>query len=533
MEFNDKWYKFDGFSNLPSPIRVLFGLNEGSWEIKKIEREGQGASVSKHVIEIWGDENTGYASLIQLSKNRKGFLPEVVLEEPNQFSFRAFHLDIARGGVPTLHTLVEILKWLFILKYNKFGIYFEDLFPWNDIQGIGKNRGRLSLTEWKNIVGTGASLGIDVFPSLELLGHMEHILDLPKFQKFSEFWWMNTDCLDVSNTKATDFTTSLLKDAIKKTKSNLIHIGGDETWLLGRGKSLDKLKSYKGPDLYLDYYQDLVRTVVAHKKTPMLWGDMLTGMYLTDDARSMWSKVINDPLWNEVLIANWDYEPLDTKHFIKRIREIGHEDKQIVCPALNNWSTFYPDFESAIRNVDSFITAAEVEQLPGYMITAWGDSGQESLFSFLNPLLMVSADHSSSSESWPRKFSVLFGEDINSSYARFYAGTKSVGPALRNVIYSPISSLPQRRTLPNNWQEEMKKFYRSAKRANLSPDMMFILSMVSNAIDLAERKFNKNSYIDMVHRYEKLWLKERKPEGLENVVSRLMGAFEVYRLRIM
>jgi hexosaminidase len=530
LDFSGKWIKFDGFSNLPPPIENMFGLKKGTWDIKKIKRNGQGVSVSKDKIEVWGDINVAYATLIQIAKNKHGYLPEITLEEEDNFKFRGFHLDIARGGVPNLKTFQTILKWMFLLKYNKFAIYFEDLFPWTGKPEIGKNRGRLTNEEWKQILKTGSELSIDVFPSLELLGHMEHILKIPKYQEFSELWWMGYDCLDISNKRAKKFAISLLEDALDKTTSDLIHIGGDETWILGRGRSLDTLHEYKGPELYLEHYREMVKTVTDRNKTPMLWGDMLTGMYLTEDGKKLWKKVVDDTIWDKAIIANWDYEPLDTKHFIDRIHEIGHKKMQIVSPSLNNWSTFYPDFDSAIKNIVSFIEAAKIENLLGYMVTAWGDGGQESLFTYLYPLLLASVDYSTNRDLWPVKYSVLTGENIETSRLRFAAGVPSVGPALRNVLYSPLNYIEHRRELPRDWTDKMNDFYKSSEGVNLPEEMQIIKNMVSNAINFASNTFDKSSYMKVVDQYEKLWLDERKPDGLENIVSRFMGTYEAKRL---
>lgn len=532
VEFDGHWEKFDGFSNMPEQIRKRFNLKKGSWEIKSINKKGQGISASRKEVEIWGESNIAYASLIQLTRNYPGSFPLLSLEEENPFSFRGFHLDIARGGVPSISTFEELLKWLFLLKYNKFAIYFEDLFPWNDKESIGFHRGRLLDTEWNRILAISGELGIDTFPSLELLGHMEHFLKLEKYQEFSELWWMDNDCLDVSNKEARKFAQSLLKDALGKSPSNLMHIGGDETWTLGRGRSLDKLHDYQGPDLYLEHYRSLIELVTQKKKIPVLWGDMLTGMYLNSDSRKAWAKVVEDPIWDSAVIANWDYEPLDITHFVSRITEIGHKDKQIACPALHNWSTFYPDFEPAIKNVTSFLKAALKEKLPGYMITAWGDRGQECLFSFLNPLIMASADFTSEPSKWPLKYSILSGEPLKSSESRFLAGKTAIGPMIRNVLYSPLGYMSQRRPLKEDWKKEMKEFLTTYQNVDLSRDMELIRRMISNALTLSDKKFDLDLYEQMVRKYEELWLAERKPDGLENVVSRLLGTMESKRLKL-
>lgn len=74
---------------------------------------------------------------------------------------------------------------------------------------IGSLRGRLAEEELREIIDYGKNLGIEVFPSLELCGHMENILILPEFMKYSEWHRPEEGCLDVSNEEARNFTYKL------------------------------------------------------------------------------------------------------------------------------------------------------------------------------------------------------------------------------------------------------------------------------------------------------------------------------------
>ena len=122
LKTTDKFFYFDGFSNFPEFLSKEFNIPKGTWTIKKVEREGTGLKICDKTVEIWGNENICYATLIQIIKQTKTKLPELLVEEKFTFKFRGFHLDIARGGVPKVETFKRILRWLFLLKYNYFAI---------------------------------------------------------------------------------------------------------------------------------------------------------------------------------------------------------------------------------------------------------------------------------------------------------------------------------------------------------------------------------------------------------------------------
>ncbi|MGC9219587.1 MAG: family 20 glycosylhydrolase [Athalassotoga sp.] len=307
IKIGSEVYAFDGFSNFPEFLQREFNIPSGKWHIEKINKNGNGLKITDEKVQIWGNELTSYETLFQLIRQFKNVLPEIEIEESFKFSFRGYHLDIARGGVPNLKTFKSILRWLFLLKYNYFAIYFEDLFPWRIDPEIGKRRGRLTQEELEETIDYGKAMGIEVFPSLELTGHMEHILSLPKYHRFSEWHRPSEGCLDLSNEQARKFAIDLLEEVVDFFPSKYIHIGGDETWALGRGKSLNKGWEFEGHKLYEKHYDRMIKVVKAHEKIPMMWGDMLTGMYLSREESEKWQEVLKSKIWDEASIANWDY----------------------------------------------------------------------------------------------------------------------------------------------------------------------------------------------------------------------------------
>ncbi len=439
-----KSYTFDGFSNFPEFLQSEFNLPIGKWKIEKVNRDGNGLKITDGKVQLWGDEKVSYATLIQLVKQFNNSLPELEVEESFNFEFRGYHLDIARGGVPNLEAFKKMLRWLFLLKYNYFGIYFEDLFPWDKHPDIGKHRGRLTKSELKEIVDYGKNLGIEVFPSLELTGHMEHILTIPKYQEFSEWHRPTEGCLDLSNEKARRFAIELLEEVIEFFPSNYIHIGGDETWALGRGKSLNKGWQFEGHKLYEKHYSEMIKIVKSRSKTPMMWGDMLTGMYLSKAESKKWQEVLKSEMWDNVVIANWDYSPKGVNFFKDKINSFGKKRKasQIACPGLSDWNTYYPNFESALTNVRNFISAAKEENLHGFLVTSWGDDGQECLFTFLNPLILATMEMAEGDEKWEKKWEAITKESEEITRVRKLFGNPAISSSSsKRVLFSELDPL--------------------------------------------------------------------------------------------
>ncbi len=524
LDFTGKWFDFDGFQNFPDFLAREFEVPKGEWKVTETKQKGTGLKIKNKEITIWGDKQTDYATIIQLVKQCKGCLPEAAVEEVLQFRFRGYHLDIARGGVPTVKTFERTLRWLFLLKYNFFAIYFEDLYPWEKHPEIGAHRGRLTAEELKEIVGYGDNLGIDVFPSLELAGHMEHTLTLPEYSRFSEWHRPQEGCIDLSNREAREFAYELLEETVENTKSEYVHIGGDETWALGRGKSLNETWRFEGPRLYELHHRNMIEKVKKAGKTPILWGDMISGMYLPGESEK-WAEVLESPIWKQVLVANWDYSSSPKQHFVDKIgifKDRGVE--QIACPALSNWNSYYPNFHTALENTENFLTAARETNLPGFLITAWGDDGEECLFSFLEPLLLASMEFAEGDGSWKEKWTAITGEDENVLNARVLFGDPTVHEALKHAIFRDFwfqrLSAENREKVKTKWEKTLK----TIEEVPLPEDLDFIRRMMETGIKVLDDKAKVSDFIALSNSYSKLWLAERKPEGLERIVERFWGA---------
>jgi len=525
MKVGKKRYSFDGFSNLPAFLKREFEIKSGKWRIEKIDRPGNGVKITDGKAQIWGDEFTSYATLIQIVRQFEDVLPEIEVEESFKFKFRGYHLDIARGGVPNLNTFKSLLRWLFLIKYNYFAIYFEDLFPWKIDPEIGKRRGRLTTDEMEEIMDYGKSLGIEVFPSLELTGHMEHILSLPKYHEFSEWHRPSEGCLDLSNKAASDFAIKLLEEVVEFFPSKYIHIGGDETWALGRGKSLNKKWEFEGHKLYESHYDRMIKIVKSHGKMPMMWGDMLTGMYLSKAESEKWQEVLKSKIWDEVDIANWDYSPNKKTFFKDKINSFGERKaSQIACPGLSDWNTFYPDFKTALSNVKNFIGAAKDENLPGFMVTSWGDDGQECLFSFLNPLILATMEIAEGNGRWEEKWVALNGEDEKITNVRKIFGNSEISTmTLKRALFGDLYPLYKIKDEKQKIKNEFERALEETKNIILPDDLEFLRQMIEVTVSLMNGKARSSDFISLSNVYSKLWLKERKPQGLEYLLPRFWG----------
>jgi len=549
IEFDGTWYDFDGFQNFPEFLAKEFGIGKGSWVVEKTEGSGSGVVIEKGVVRIWGDEKIAYATILQLVMQGRGMLPKVKVVEEFRYRFRGFHLDVARGGVPTVNTLKKLLKWLYILKYNYLALYLEDLFPWEKYKDIGVVRGRYSREELREVIEYGKKLGVEVIPSLELLGHMERILVLPPYRKFSEWHNPAEGVLDASDEEARNFAKDLLKEVVEFFPSEYIHIGGDETWALGRGKSLDKTLRFEGPKLYEEHTKMLVSVVKEHGKKPMIWGDMITAAYLRESEKEVWRSILESPIWRETIVVNWDYTPRPVEHFKNSIKIISDKGlRQIIAPGLWNWNRFYPDYPTALENLRNFFAAAKNDpSVEGFLITAWGDDGSECLFQYLDPLILASMEIAEGSGEWEEKWMALTGEakevlEIRKDFGKIFSAKEEFWVRWgfwlpKHIVLKTdimrIAKIYLDKGVIENLRKEIEEVIRKAESINLPRGLEFIKEFYKLVLKVIDNRATASDYIAIAKTYAELWLEERKPNGLETIVGRFWSAAGITELEKM
>ena len=120
---------------------------------------------------------------------------------------------------------------------------------------------------------------------------------------------------------------------------------------------------------------------------------------------------------------------------------------------------------------------------------------------------------------WEAKWIRLSGEDENVLKARKLFGKGIVSYNIKNVIY-----LDRLSTMSNEAKEMIKdewsKILDELRNVKLPESLELIRSMIELGLKVIKGEAKADDYWSIIDAYAKLWLSERKPEGLSNVLSR-------------
>ena len=355
--------------------------------------EGYALTVSKSGIEISFRETGGLraasATLRQLLHEYGRRLPCLRIRDWPDFPRRGVMLDISRGRVPKLETLLDLAEKLSDFKINELQLYTEHTFAYKKYKSVWQSWGALTAKEIQILDARCRELGIDLVPNQNSFGHLRYFLEDPRLKKLGElaepYEAETKDFLRRPTTLAPNhpgtlpFVRGLYDELLPNFTSRYFNIGGDETWDLGKGQS-KKLCEAKGKSrVYLDFIKKIHREVSARGKTMMFWGDII-----------LKQPALIRELPKDIIALNWGYEA--DHPFEKEAAQFAKAKIPFyVCPGTSTWQTLLGRHENGFANLRAAAKAGKKLGAIGYLNTEWGDGGHPQPLAVAWPLFAAGA----------------------------------------------------------------------------------------------------------------------------------------------
>jgi len=320
----------------------------------------------KHIsLKAFNSKGLFYAamSLIQMIENTPdNNLPLVEIVDYPDLRIRGISDDISRGQVSTLDNFKRIISFISKYKMNTYLPYLEDMVVFDKYPSIGKDRGALTKNEIKELVEFATLHFIDVIPVFQTLGHYENILSFPEFVKYAEYPGAASLC--VSDDKIYPFLEDMLKEIFPLFPSKYFHMGADESYDVGLGRSKDLLKKSNIATLHANHYKKVYDICKKYGKEVMMYGDIIL------DLPEILTQIPKD-----ITIVDWHYRPDYYYSSTQKFKEHGF--KYIVSPSVWNFPTTFPANVNAIPNIYYMIKNGLQNNAVGMINSNWGDYGAE------------------------------------------------------------------------------------------------------------------------------------------------------------
>jgi hexosaminidase len=377
----------------PAGIHLNRDDSSNTRDARAPKKEFYALTISKTGIEISFRETGGLraatATLRQLLREYGRHLPCLKIRDWPDFPRRGVMLDISRGRVPKLETLLDLAEKLSDFKINELQLYTEHTFAYKKYKHVWQSWGALTAKEIQILDARCRELGIDLVPNQNSFGHLRYFLEDSRLKKLAEVSEPYEDAskefvrrpttLAPNHPGTIPFLRGLYDELLPNFSSKFFNAGCDETWDLGRGQSKKLCERFGKGKVYLDFLKKIHREVSTRDKKMMFWGDIIL----------KYPKLIHE-LPKNLIALNWSYEA--NHPFAKEAAQFAKAKIPFyVCPGTSTWQTLIGKHDNALANLRAAAKAGKKFGAIGFLNTDWGDGGHPQPLAVSWPMFLAGA----------------------------------------------------------------------------------------------------------------------------------------------
>lgn len=353
----------------PAATRVLEEHNLAFSDAMKAE--GYVLVVEKEMAHVIGATDAGvfYAlqtlrQLIRTDEPQPRIHTAVIRDWP-AMRYRGYQDDLSRGPLPTLEFQKRQIRTLAAFKVNVFSPYFEHTLEYKGTPLIAPPGGAMTREDARALVAYARRYHVEVIPEQEAFGHLHHVLKYDIYSGAAET--EHGHVLAPGDPNSLPLIKGWFAELDSIFPSKFVHLGADETFELGMGRTRDRVQKDGLAAVYLDFLKQIEVALRPSGKRFLFWGD------IAGNAPALVKTLPHDMIavaWNY-----WSFDKFDAS--LRPFLDAGMETW--VAPGVSGWNRVYPNNDVALRNIQGFIRDGQRLGSTGVINTSWDDDG-EALF---------------------------------------------------------------------------------------------------------------------------------------------------------
>lgn len=274
-----------------------------------------------------------------LINNNNSLIYGTIIDYPD-VEERRVHVDMARKFI-SKDWIIQHIRELSYFKMNALQLHFSENLGFR-IESefdplIVSQDGYLTKDEVREILEKGRKYGVNIIPSLDTPGHVEHILKVhPEYGQVDKYGNRSKAALDITNPEAVNYVKGLYKEYIDLFEGCTdFHIGGDEYMEFDRAPFTTNYKEvldnyarenfgedYTWKDTIANYINCIAFFVYENGFKPRIWNDGI--YYGENDKDESKQKIkmhdyIGIDFWSQMV---WNKSIARLNTFIEK----GHKD---------------------------------------------------------------------------------------------------------------------------------------------------------------------------------------------------------------
>jgi hexosaminidase len=386
-----------------------------------MQQEGYAMLPTAHGAAVLAETDTGLFYGEQTLKQMvmgtgvTAVLAKAVIRDWPAMRYRGLSDDLSRGPIPTLDFAERQIRTLAAYKINIYSPYFENSLAYQSsplaaIPGESWNQ-----TDAISLVGYARRFHVTIVPEQEAFGHLHSLLTYEQYAPLAEAPLGSV--LAPGQPGSLDLIAQWFDEIGKIFPGPFLHVGADETFELGQGRTKAEVQADGLGKVYVDFLARIHAQLAPLHKRLLFWGDV----------------AVNDPgevkrIPHDMIAVAWSYSPQSNGYasLLKPYTDAGIETW--VAPGVSNWNRVFPDNDYALRNIQRFASDGQAAHSTGLLNTVWNDDGEGLFFEDWYGVLFGAAS------AWQAGTSSL--EDFQASYGVVFHGdaTGKVDQAQRELI---------------------------------------------------------------------------------------------------
>ena len=418
--------------------QTVFALVDCTWrgEAKVSQGEGLTVRLEGDRAEIIAESRAALARAYfrmaqELAAGREAF----EIHEEKQFETCGAFLDCSRNGVMTVASCRRYIDHLAALGMNLLVLYTEDTFETPEYPYMGYLRGRYSQQELREIDAYAASMGVELVPCIQTLGHLGNFLQWPAHAHMKD----QPEVLLCDDEATYAFLDAEIRAMRQSIRGKRLHVGMDEAHGVGLGRYFLKHGATDRFELLSRHLAKVTEICRKYDFEPMMWSDMF--FRLGSKTNDYYDKTADIPqsvidALPDVGLVYWDYYHTDDSWYEHMITQ--HEKMRpdtIFAGGIWTWGGFLPHVDLTYATMEPALRVSAKHRVKTVMATMWGDDGQETnQFLALNQLPIFS-EQCWRPEAATRETIVATGEFLTGlpeeafhAFALFYDGPEDKRP---------------------------------------------------------------------------------------------------------
>lgn len=292
----------------------------------------------------------------------KQVLPTGTVRDWPAMKYRGIDDDLSRGPFPTLAFQKHQIRVLASYKVNIYSPYIEHTLLYPNQPLAAPPGSALTPAEVAELVAYARQFHVMIVPEQEAFGHLHHVLKYDLYQDLAET--PHGHVLAPGQPGTLPLIHDWFTQLAQEFPSPFIHIGADETFDLGVGRTHPQVEAKGYGPVYVEFLKQIHDDLTPLHRRLLFWGDI---------GGSDPTAVAGLP--KDMIAVPWNY--WETKGLDKMIEPFAKAGVETwVAPGDANWNEVFPYTKGAFGNIQGFIRDGQRMGSTGALTTVWNDDGE-------------------------------------------------------------------------------------------------------------------------------------------------------------